>query len=198
MTNKLDSRRLGNDRELDHLVVAARTLDEGAAWVSSVTGVAMVPGGKHPLMGTHNRLLGLGGRRYLEVIAIDPHAPPPARPRWFGLDEPAMRERLARGPALIHWVERTDDLEGALAGYPETVEILDATRGDFAWRITVPRDGRLPGGGTLPTLIQWTGPHPGDRLPRSGCELADFRSEGSLRAVLSTPAGRRSLPPSEE
>jgi hypothetical protein len=185
-------------RTLDHLVVAARTLDEGAAWVSSVMGVAMVPGGKHPSMGTYNRLLGLGGRRYLEVIAIDPDAPPPARPRWFGLDEPAMRERLAKGPALIHWVERTDDLEAALSSYPEPVEILDATRGDFAWRITVPRDGRLPGGGKLPTLIQWKGPHPTERLPPSGCDLVDFRSEGGLRAVFSTPAGQRSLPPPEE
>ena len=185
-------------RELDHLVVAARTLDEGAAWVSSVTGVATVAGGKHPLMGTHNRLLGLGARRYLEVIAIDPQAPPPGRPRWFALDEPAMRERLARGPALIHWVERTDDLEAALSTYPEAVEILDASRGDFAWRITVPRDGHLPGGGKLPTLIQWKGPHPADRLPASGCELADLTREGGLRAVFSTPAGRRSLPPPEE
>jgi hypothetical protein len=184
--------------ELDHLVVAARTLDAGAAWVSAALGVPTVEGGRHPLMGTYNRLLGLGGRRYLEVIAIDPGAPPPARPRWFGLDEPAMRERLARGPALIHWVERTDDLEAALRSYPEAVEVLDATRGDLAWRITVPRDGRLPGRGALPTLIQWKGRHPADRLPPSGCELLDFRTEGSLRAVFSTPGGRRSLPPSEE
>ena len=198
MTTGLDSRRLGNDGPLDHLVVAARTLDEGAAWVSSVMGVPTVAGGKHPLMGTYNRLLGLGPGRYLEVIAIDPEAPPPQRPRWFGLDEPAMRERLARGPALIHWVERTDDIEAALALYPEPVEVLDATRGDFAWRIAVPRDGHLPGGGGLPTLIQWKGPHPADRLPASGCALLEFRSEGGLRAVFSTPAGRRSLPPSEE
>ena len=41
----------------DHLVVAARTLEEGAAWVEARLGVAPVPGGKHPTMGTHNRLL---------------------------------------------------------------------------------------------------------------------------------------------
>ncbi|HEX6635378.1 MAG TPA: VOC family protein, partial [Usitatibacter sp.] len=81
-------------RDLDHLVVAARTLEEGAAWVEAALGVPTVAGGKHDLMGTHNRLLGLDGRRYLEVIAIDPSAPPPARARWFGLDEAAPRERL--------------------------------------------------------------------------------------------------------
>jgi hypothetical protein len=59
---------------LDHLVVAARTLEEGAAWVTGRLGVSMAPGGKHALMGTHNRLLSLGARAYLEVIAIDPDA----------------------------------------------------------------------------------------------------------------------------
>ena len=48
-------------------------------------------------MGTHNRVLGMAGGMYLEVIAIDPDAAAPERPRWFGLDEPAMRERLRGG-----------------------------------------------------------------------------------------------------
>lgn len=185
-------------RSLDHLVVAARTVEEGAAWVEAALGVRMEPGGKHPLMGTHNRLLAIGRGRYLEVIAIDRDAPPPGRPRWFGLDEPAMQARLARGPALIHWAERTDDLEAALADYPEEVEVLDVTRGDLAWRITVPRDGRLPCGGACPTLIQWKGTaHPADRLPPSGAELAELRTEGLVEAVFSTPAGRRKLPPAD-
>jgi hypothetical protein len=183
-------------RELDHIVVAARSLDEGAAWVHSALGVATQPGGKHPLMGTHNRLLAIGGRRYLEVIAIDPDAPPPGRPRWFGLDEPATRARLERGPLLLHWVERTDDLDAALRDYPEPVEVLDASRGELAWRITVPADGRLPCRGKCPTLIQWKGSaHPSQRLPASGVELVEWRVEGALQAVFSTPAGRRKLPP---
>ena len=186
------------DLELDHVVVAARTLEEGAAWVQARLGVAPVPGGKHPLMGTHNRVLALGKRRYLEVIAIDPGAPAPARARWFGLDSEAMRQRLARGPALIHWVMRTGDIEAALQGYAEPVEILDVARGDYRWRITVPPDGRLPGGGALPTLIQWEGGlHPADRLPASGCELLELRTEGTLRAVFSTPSGTGTLPDRE-
>lgn len=185
-------------RSLDHLVVAARTVEEGAAWVEAALGVRMQPGGKHPLMGTHNRLLAIGRGRYLEVIAIDPDAPPPGRPRWFGLDEPAMHARLARGAALIHWAERTDDLEAALRDYPEPVEVLEATRGDLAWRITVPPDGRLPCAGACPTLIQWKGSaHPAHRLPPSGAELVELRTEGRLEAVFSTAAGRRTLPPAD-
>ena len=150
-------------------------------------------------MGTHNRLLSLGRRRYLEVIAIDPQAPPPPRPRWFGLDEPAMRARLAQGPALIHWVERTADIEAALRAYPEQVDVLDLSRGDYRWRIGVPPDGRIPCGGRCPTLIQWQGDaHPADRLPASGCELVRLRTERTLAALIATPSGRRSLPPGEE
>ena len=182
-------------RELDHLVVAARTLEEGGAWIAERLGVRTVPGGRHELMGTHNRLLSLGERRYLEVIAVDPEAPPPPRPRWFGLDGAAMKARLEAGPALIHWVERTPDIEEALRDYPEAVEVLDLSRGEYRWRIGVPPDGRLPCGGACPTLIQWQGAlHPADRLPASGCELLELATAGGLSAVFSTPSGRRTLP----
>ncbi len=62
--------------KLDHLVIAARTLDEGARYVAARLGVETAAGGAHPLMRTHNRLLNLYGGAYLEVIAIDPAAAP--------------------------------------------------------------------------------------------------------------------------
>ena len=179
----------------DHFVVAARTLDDGAAWVESKLGVAPVPGGKHPVMGTHNRLLFIGPGRFLEVIAVDPEAKDPGRPRWFDLDDPAMRTQLARSPALIHWVERTDDLDRSLRDYAEAVEVLSLERGRYRWRIGVPADGRRPGGGTLPTLIQWQGGlHPADALPDTGVRLEDFTHEsGRLAANFTTPAGTRTM-----
>jgi Glyoxalase-like domain len=180
--------------QFDHLVVAARTLDEGSAWIESVMGVAPIAGGKHAAMGTHNRLLKIGPLRFLEVIAVDPDAAPPARPRWFDLDAPSMRERLASGPALVHWVERTGDLDAALRDYSEPVEVLALSRGPYRWRIGVPRDGRLPGAGRLPTLIQWEGGlHPADALPGSGCTLQAFRHSSPLEAVFSTPSGVRTI-----
>src|SRR5262244_3782812 len=94
--------------ELDHLVIACKDLEQGAAWVAQRTGVAPTGGGKHPLMGTHNRLLKIGARAYLEVLAIDPEAPPPSRPRWFDLDAPEMQARIGESPALITWAVRTD------------------------------------------------------------------------------------------
>lgn len=158
---------------IDHLVVAAADLDSGTAWLECRLGVPLAPGGKHAAMGTHNRLLKLGPQLYLELIAIDPAAPAPMRPRWFGLDDPALRARIAERPRLLHWVARCEAVEAAAAASPEPLgDILELSRGEFAWRITVRADGRAPGDGVIPSLIEWTSPaHPADGLPECGCAL---------------------------
>ena len=157
----------------DHLVIAARVLGEGVDWVERRLGVSMDAGGNHDLMGTHNRILGLGPGRFLEVIAIDPQAPAPERPRWFELDTPAMHARLERGPALIHWAARTDDIEAAVAATwsPPLPDILPLVRGNFRWKITVPADGSLPHAGVAPTIIQWFTRHPSEVARDAGCRL---------------------------
>lgn len=167
--------------ELDHLVVASARLDDGIDWVEQRLGVRPQPGGQHVAMGTHNALLRLGPRCYLEVIAIDPDGATPVRPRWFALDEPAMQARLAGGPALITWVLRCESLATACARVPDLGEILSMARGDFRWQIAVPEDGSLPWGGVLPAAIQWAAGaegeemHPCLRLPESGCELLELK-----------------------
>jgi hypothetical protein len=167
--------------ELDHIVIAAASLEAGIAWVEERLGATPVPGGQHVTMGTHNALLRLGPRCYLEVIAIDPAGQAPARPRWFALDEPDMRARLAASPALITWVVRTPSLAGACARVPDLGEIMPMTRNAFRWKISVPDSGALAWGGILPTAIQWEAGddgivhHPCDVLPESGCELAALR-----------------------
>ena len=106
--------RAVNTVAVDHLVVAAATLEQGAAWCAATLGVAPAAGGRHALFGTHNRLLKIASlafpEAYLEIIAIDPQAPPPGRPRWFGLDDPALQARLAEAPRLIHLVARSATL----------------------------------------------------------------------------------------
>lgn len=175
---------------LDHLVIAAPDLDTGAEFVAATLGVAPSGGGAHARMGTHNRVLGLFGGTYLEVIAIDP-AGTPARPRWFGLDSDVVQQRLRDGPFLLHWaarVERPADLSRWQAQYPDRLApAIPMSRGDLHWRLTVPDDGSLPawrgeaataGDGLFPTLIQWDVPnHPGVSLPRQ--DLALRRLHGS-------------------
>ena len=186
--------------EVDHLVVAANTLEEGRAWCERVLGVSPQPGGRHALMGTHNLLLNISGppaypRCYLEIIAIDPEAPDPGRPRWFDLDQPAVRDRLSEdGPALLHWVARVPSLDATLATWSgegiDAGEAVEAARGDLSWRIALREDGRRLRKEGLPLPIEWKGDaHPTDKLPESGVRLLGFEARDGLRAQLQTPKG---------
>jgi catechol 2,3-dioxygenase-like lactoylglutathione lyase family enzyme len=177
--------------EPDHLVVVAQDLRQGSDWVEERLGVRPQPGGKHVAMGTHNALLSLGSRFYLEVIAVDPEAAKPPRPRWFDMDEPRMRAAMAEGPHLAHWVARTADIDAAAARLPDLGVPTVMSRGDMTWRITIPDDGHRPGRGLVPTLIQWPGPqHPTDRMADSGCRLVAIAGEhpepALVRAELAT------------
>jgi hypothetical protein len=156
---------------VDHLVLACADLAQGAGFVRERLGVEVQPGGRHLLMGTHNALLRLAPRTYLELIALDPEGRA-TRPRWFGLDTPAVRARMAAGPFLLTWVAACSDIDAAAALDPRFGETIAASRGAFLWRITVPADGSLNCGGAMPTLIQWHGQaHPCDGLEDRGCAL---------------------------
>ncbi|QJR13588.1 VOC family protein [Usitatibacter palustris] len=155
---------------LDHLIVVAPTLEAGSAYIHDVLGVSPQAGGQHARMGTHNRLLRLGDGIYLEVIAIDPDAPAPARPRWFALD--------ARGadfaPTLAAWVARTTDIAAANAAATESLGTVEPmSRGALEWLITMTPDGSVPLDGVGPGLIEWrVGGHPTSRLEDHGLALA--------------------------
>lgn len=138
----------------DHFALSAATLEDGCAHVAHCLAHDMGPGGQHALMSTHNRLSGLGPGEYLEVIAIDPDAPDPGRPRWFDLD------RRSGPPRIGNWILRCDDLDARVAQHPEAGRILSFERGAFRWRMAVPDDGRLPFDGCFPALIQWDTPAP--------------------------------------
>ena len=168
---------------LDHLAVSAMTLEEGVAHVEAALGVALAPGGQHPLMATHNRLLGLGDV-YLEVIAADPSAPRPTWPRWFDLD------RFSGVPRLTNWIAACDDLEAELAQGPDGVGLPVAlARGDLRWQMAVPATGRLPFDDAFPALIRWDGTlHPAGLLPDAGVRLLQLEiahpQAADLRAAL--------------
>ena len=164
-------RRRAMTTQLDHLVVAAADLASGRAWLQEALGVSMQPGGEHAYFGTHNALLNLQGN-YLEIIAVNPLAPAPPHPRWFGLDTPDMRRRLSAGPALVHWVVAVQHMSAALQASPEDHgEALALSRGNNRWQLSVPPDGTLPLGGVLPSLIQWESVSPAIRLSDAAVRL---------------------------
>lgn len=155
---------------LDHLTVIAPTLVEGVAHVRACLDLDVPFGQRHAYMGTHNHLLQLGGRTYLEIVALDPEADHPARRRWFGLDDQEqVRRDWEAGRRLRGWVAGTDDIDGILRGreavFGRKVALPTAEPSfDFA----IPDDGSLPRGGALPSIIDRRG------TPRAMTSMADL------------------------
>ena len=189
--------------EVDHLVIAARSLAEGVAWCEATLGITPGPGGTHPLMGTHNRLLNVASeaypKAYAEIIAIEPGKTPsrPKTRRWFDLDDAALQAALAQhGPRLIHFVARVPDAHAAVQAlareehaHIDRGRVLEASRdtpaGRLEWQITVRDDGQRLFYGALPTLIQWGAVHPTDAMPSSGLALRSLRAAHPRAPALS-------------
>lgn len=154
---------------IDHLVIVSPTLAAGAQLVERQLGVSMQSGGNHPRMSTHNLLLRLGDCFYLEVIAPDPLAPKPRRPRWFGLD----KLNAQASPRLAHWVARTEFLDAADEELQSAFGVIEPmNRGELSWSISIHTDGQLPLDGVVPSLIDWgDSKPPAQRLDEKGCQL---------------------------
>jgi hypothetical protein len=162
---------------IDHLVYAVPDLARAIDDLEARFGVRAAVGGQHPGRGTHNALLALGGRRYLEIVARDPAQPGPSRSRWFGVDGPDL-------PRLVTWVLATDDLEGfaarAAAGGVALGPFADGSRSradgtTLRWRFTDPTT--IVAGGVVPFLIDWgTSAHPSETAT-TGVTLRALRAE---------------------
>jgi len=166
--------------EIDHIAVITPDLAAGIAWVREALGVEMPAGGKHPEMGTHNHLVGLGPEVYLEVIAVDPEAPSPAHRRWFGLDDREAVERHWReGRRLRGYVARCTGIAAAVGAQGEAFGVpMRISRGDRHWLFTVRPDGELPLGGALPCLIDWgERGSPAPAMPDLGLRLQGLHLE---------------------
>src|SRR4051794_4748268 len=97
---------MGGDRmRIDHVIYATGDLDAAAGRVEAQLGVAAVPGGRHEGLGTHNRIVPLGGG-YLELLAVA-DAEEAARSA-LGSAALARLERGAEG--LIGWAVAVDDV----------------------------------------------------------------------------------------
>ncbi|MGF1527755.1 MAG: VOC family protein [Candidatus Competibacterales bacterium] len=195
---------------LDHLVIGATSLQQGVDYIRQHLGVDIPPGGEHPAMGTHNHVMQLGHEVFLEVLAVNPTAPPPPRLRWYGLDDPFVAAQLARGPQLLTWVINVPDIAACLA--KATVDLGEAvplSRGALSWTFGLPEDGRLLAGGAVPYVIQWhTADHPARGMAHRGCTLqgleiahphppwleAVLTAMGAQGLVAVRPAAGRSTP----
>ena len=159
---------------VDHLVYGVSGLGDGVQDLGEKLGVKAAAGGKHAGRGTHNALLGLGGKSYLEIIALDPDDPHPTGTPLFSLGAASL-------PRLVGWAIAVNDLDEVVrrarkAGYdPGRVEAMSRVRTDgtvLRWRLTPPSQERF----VIPFLIDWgTSAHPSTAAP-GGVRLEDLRA----------------------
>lgn len=185
---------VANNVQIDHLVIVAKTLEQGVAWCEATLGITPAAGGEHAQFGTHNRLFKIATPAhplaYLEIIAIDPNAKKALSPdvkRWFDMDDAALKAAVAKEPRLAHFVVNTPNIQAGRTALkaldidrgPAVQASRHSRKGILQWQITVRPDGQRLFDGTLPTLIQWGKPdaaeplrlHPRNSLPRSGVSL---------------------------
>lgn len=181
--------------DLDHILLGANDLDQGIDWMQERSGMRAIFGGVHPGRGTRNALLSLGPRRYLEIIAPDPH-----QADTTSRDEMPNSLRALHEPRLIGWAVHTNDLAGL---------VQKASAAGIA--IENPRDGSRvrPDGetlrwssfslqknfdGALPFFIEWdrNSVHPSQDAP-SGCTLQHFFLESPAMEDVRSVAGKLGL-----
>src|SRR5690349_23986486 len=91
---------------VDHVIYATADLDEAAAWIERHFGLSVVAGGRHEGLGTHTRIVPLGGG-YLELLAVADRAEAERSPLGA-----AVLERIATtGDGLMGWAVAVDAVE---------------------------------------------------------------------------------------
>ena len=154
---------------IDHVVIGTANLTSGTKTLETKLSTKFSSGGEHKTMGTHNKLLKLQSNIYLEVIANNPNVNKPSRQRWFSLDESSIKEKIKKSPRLLCWVLEVDNIEDTVkkCGY-NPGEILQLSRDELTWKVTVPSNGKLVENGVLPVLIEWpNNQHPSKKLNNS-------------------------------
>lgn len=162
---------------LDHLVYAVADLSPAQDDLGRRLGVTPLPGGRHPGVGTHNALVGLGPGAYLEIIAPDPGRGVGSAPLPFGLSAGGL-------PRLAGWALRTHDIARAVQrarenGFDpgEVASMGRVTPAGVAltWRLTPPPSGN--DGGLIPFLIEWGETEHPSRRALQACRLVHLRGE---------------------
>jgi Glyoxalase-like domain len=158
---------------LDHVLLGVAELEDGIAWVEKKTGVKAAYGGSHPGAGTHNALLSLGDRQYLEIIAPDPNQ------KSIGALVPLLKEFPI--PKPFSWVATTRGIEllanklrgaGLNIDGPQSGSRMRPDGRWLQWK-TIRLSGQPYG--LIPFFIEWASDtiHPSVDSP-SGCQLADL------------------------
>ncbi len=159
---------------LDHVVLVCRDLERGTEVLAARLGVTPVYGGVHATGRTHNALVGLDGRRYLELLAPT-DAPSDTDDEWVrrarGATEPTVLTYSVRSPRPL------SDLAalGRARGWTQTDVTSNGRQTpegvQLRWRVLTPRVDDF--GLSFPFFIDWLDSvHPSDALRSPGRDVS--------------------------
>jgi hypothetical protein len=150
---------------IDHIVLVVPDLAATCATLTNDWGASIGPGGAHPRHGTHNALLRLGSRCYLEILAADPAVPEAQR------SDRGKRVAAASSPTLLEVIFAVPgQSDRFLGGLPSHVTVESDAEGrrlrpdgaEVKWRLLGLTDATV---GRLPDMIEWLSLHPSADLP---------------------------------
>jgi hypothetical protein len=138
--------------ELSQIIYGVRDLAAATARIAA-RGLMVLDGGRHPGLGTANRIVPLG-RAYFEILGVVDEAEARANP--YGA---ALLRQIVAGDRLVRWSLRTDALDRVAAERGLVPEIRSRRRPDgslLTWRaagLSLSLDA-----GWLPFFMAWDDP----------------------------------------
>lgn len=173
---------------LDHILIGAPSLESGIAAFEKATGVSPTRGGRHPLRGTENAIVSLGGGSYLEIIAPQATASD---------DDPFIKQlRHLPSPAVVGWAVHVPDISAAAerlkrAGFqtstPQPGSRITPDGKQLAWTTFEVEKPEIE---TAPFFIRWSESTVHPSIAEVRCSLVSFQIEepkaADLERLLST------------
>ena len=176
---------------LDHILLGCSDLENGVAFIESLSGYRAALGGSHPGRGTRNALLKMGSELYLEIIAPDPQQ---KELGWYS-EIIELSE-----PLLVGYAVRQSNLEAYAASLrAKGIPCIGPTSGSrsrpdgqlLRWQTLSYRDDK---NGLLPFFIDWDpqSPHPSFDAP-GDLSLVSFTRTGQLLEETTPPSGKHKV-----
>ena len=158
---------------LDHIVIGSFTLEEGTKFVENILQAKLSEIGYHKDIGTHNRVIRISEKVYLELISIDPKTNKLNNRKWFNLDNSKLQSKLKKSPQVIGYVIENDDMN--ITKYYDP--FFESSRDIYKWQFAMPTfnknilDSEIIEEGMIPSLISWKSDKPVYQMKKNQFEL---------------------------
>ena len=164
---------------LDHIVFGSFNLDEGTKFVENILQAKLSEIGYHKDIGTHNRVIRISEKVYLEVIAIDPKTSKLNNRKWFNLDNSKLQSKLKKSPQVIGYVIENYNMN--ITKYYDP--FFETSRDIYKWQFAMPTfnnnilNSEIVEAGMIPSLISWKSDKPVYQMKKNQFELISLEIE---------------------